>query len=64
MRYGIMGSLAPLMMKKNTLEYLGRSGFEVSRAQIMREYRGIIDRQPEMWLPHLIFITLLKKNIP
>lgn len=48
MRYGIMGSLAALMMKKITLEYLGRSGFEVSRAQIMREYRGIIDRQPEI----------------
>ena len=48
MQYGIYGIMVPLLMKKPTFEYLGKVSPGIAPKAVKREYKAIIDRQPEI----------------
>lgn len=48
MKYGLMGVMIPLLVKKPTFAYLDQAVPGISPAAVKKEYKAIIARQPEI----------------
>ena len=48
MKYGVMGAVVPLIMKKIASGYLKQKAPDASLAEIKKEYKAVIERQPEI----------------
>lgn len=48
MKYGVMGAAVPILLKKLTMNYLDTQNIVISPKEVKKEYRKIIDRQPEI----------------
>ena len=48
MKYGVMGAVVPLIMKKIASGYLKQKALDASLAEIKKEYKAVIERQPEI----------------
>ena len=48
MKYGLMGAVIPLLIKKPTFAYLDQRVPGISPAEVKKEYKKILERQPEI----------------
>ena len=48
MKYGIMGALIPVLMKKPVYAYLDQNAPGIDPRKVKKEYQNIISRQPEI----------------